>query len=334
MNENKDILVSVIVPVYNTEKYLRQCLDSIVNQTYQNLEIIIVNDGSTDSSLAICKEYKNNDLRINIINKKNGGLSSARNAGLKEATGDYVLFVDSDDFYDDIRGINCLINDLLSYQNKKLDILNFHYKKFVETTNKNVNCFNTVNIEDFKELVNYSEQIRWLIKNSQYISSACNKLIKREFLIENEVFFEKNTLSEDIEWSLKLLIYAKSMGIVNRDFYVYRQRDNSITHSISEKHIDDLFKIIKNSLTLINKKCTGDFKNTCMNYLSFQFCTLLINIHYLSNDKKNKYYNKLEDLKFLLRYHLNKKVYYLYLINKVFGFKILYFFSYVYSKMR
>ena len=93
----QQLKISVIVPVYNVEKYLKQCLDSIVNQTYKNLEIIIVNDGTKDNSMKIVEEYLQ-DKRIKVINKENGGLSSARNIGIKEATGDYISFIDSDDY--------------------------------------------------------------------------------------------------------------------------------------------------------------------------------------------------------------------------------------------
>ena len=95
-----DILFSIIVPVYNTEKYLDRCLKSIINQTYSKIEIIVVNDGSTDRSLDICIKYQKMDKRVVVINKENGGLSSARNAGLINATGNYYIFVDSDDYID------------------------------------------------------------------------------------------------------------------------------------------------------------------------------------------------------------------------------------------
>ena len=97
-----DKVLSVIVPIYNTEKYLNRCVDSIINQTYKDLEVILVNDGSTDGSLAICREYEKKDVRVKVVNKENGGLSSARNAGLDVSSGDYVTFVDSDDFWKSI----------------------------------------------------------------------------------------------------------------------------------------------------------------------------------------------------------------------------------------
>ena len=99
----KRIIVSIIVPIYNTEKYLRKCVDSILKQTYENLEVILVNDGSPDNSLEICREYERLDSRVKVINKKNGGLSSARNAGLEICTGKYITFVDSDDYLKKMR---------------------------------------------------------------------------------------------------------------------------------------------------------------------------------------------------------------------------------------
>lgn len=97
----KKIKISVIIPIYNVEQYLSQCLDSIINQTYTNLEIILINDGSTDNSEKICNQYKLLDPRIIVIHKTNGGLSDARNTGIKIATGDYISFVDADDFIDE-----------------------------------------------------------------------------------------------------------------------------------------------------------------------------------------------------------------------------------------
>lgn len=121
--------VSVIVPVYNVEKYLKQCLDSIVNQTYKNLEIIIVNDGTKDNSMKIVEEYLQ-DKRIKVINKENGGLSSARNRGIEEATGEYISFVDSDD-YIDLNLYNTIVSEMLSRE----EIYIFNYNRYKEKIN-------------------------------------------------------------------------------------------------------------------------------------------------------------------------------------------------------
>lgn len=325
------MLVSVIIPVYNVEKYLNKCVTSVLNQSYRNIEIILVNDGSTDKSLEICKYFQSTDSRVKVVDKKNGGLSSARNIGLKEAKGDYVLFLDSDDYYDDMDGINQLV---LSLNKEKVDVLNFYYKKYFEESEVFQKVFSEVNIEELYSLSSYSERLLWLIMNSHYIASACNKLIKRELLIDNSLFFEDGLLSEDIEWTLKLALCSKSIGIQNLDFYVYRQRENSITHTVSNKHIHDLFYILENLLSIIDGVSDDKLKEASYYYIAYQYGTLLVNVHYASKKSRKKYYKKMKTLSYLLNYHTNKKIYLLSMIKKIFGFRILYFVTYIFSKVR
>lgn len=325
------MLVSIIIPVYNVEKYLDKCVTSVLNQSYRNIEVILINDGSIDKSLEICKELQRSDNRVKVIDKENGGLSSARNAGLKQALGEYVLFLDSDDYYDDIDGLNQLI---LSLTKEKVDVLNFHYKKYFEESREFQKVFSDVNISEFYSLRSYNERLLWLISNSQYIASACNKLIKRELLIDNNLFFEDGLLSEDIEWTLKLAICSKSIGIHNSDFYVYRQRSNSITHTVSDKHIHDLFYILENLLSFVDSINDDKLKEACYYYIAYQYGTLLINIHYASKESKKNYYKKMKSLSYLLIYHINKKIHLLSIIKRIFGFRILYFLTYIFSRVR
>lgn len=136
-------LISIIVPVYNVEKYLEHCLNSIINQTYKNLEIILVNDGSTDNSLEICESFKQKDSRIKIITKGNGGLSSARNEGLKIAKGNYISFVDSDDWID-ADFIKALYNNLISTDSDMSTcefIRETEPSQFVETKKEKITCY-------------------------------------------------------------------------------------------------------------------------------------------------------------------------------------------------
>jgi len=135
MNE----LISIIVPIYNVEIYLEKCLNSIINQTYKNIEILLINDGSSDNSLRICKKYQKKDKRIVLINKKNGGLSSARNAGIDKASGNYLLFIDSDD-YIEIDMIEKLYNNIKS-NNADISICNFFITK-KNKDRKNKSCKN------------------------------------------------------------------------------------------------------------------------------------------------------------------------------------------------
>ena len=124
--------ISVIIPVYNTEKYLKECVESVLVQTYHNLEILLINDGATDSSPQICESYAKQDARIKLIYKENGGLSDTRNTGIKQCSGDYVLFLDSDDYWDDPKMVEKLANQMQQYP---VDILNFRYKKYMEDRN-------------------------------------------------------------------------------------------------------------------------------------------------------------------------------------------------------
>ena len=163
-------LISVIVPVYNVEKYLEKCVSSIVNQTYKNLEIMLVDDGSTDSSGKMCDEFAKKDDRIKVIHKPNGGLSDARNSALKIAKGDYIGFVDSDDYIaDDMFETLC---DLMEDNNSDISIVSFY-----EIYNNKL-----IGVRDSKELENMTklEAMKELLIDSKIQSYAWNKLFKRE----------------------------------------------------------------------------------------------------------------------------------------------------------
>ena len=192
--------ISVIIPVYNTEKYLKECVESVLAQTYHNLEILLINDGATDSSPQICESYAKQDARIKLIHKENGGLSDTRNTGIKQCSGDYVLFLDSDDYWDDPKMVEKLANQMQQYP---VDILNFRYKKYMEDTKQFISCLKSV--EDIKQQEK-DQILERLINEGLYISSACNKLISASFLKKNELYFEKGITSEDIDWCARMLI--------------------------------------------------------------------------------------------------------------------------------
>ena len=320
------LLISVIVPIFNVENYLEQCIESIISQTYKNLEIILVNDGSTDNSLEICKRYELNDERIYIINRINGGAASARNAGLNKASGDYICFIDGDDYWSDEKGLEKLVNII---NEKNVDMINFHYRKFSEYKSKYFSCF--VKIDESMNLLHDKKgQIEWLFNNSQYIASSCNKLVKRELA----GMFREDVLCEDIEWSFRLLIKSMSIYTCNFDFYVYRQRKGSITHSINDNHINDLLKIIKDMIEILEDISDKSMKDLYMNFISYQYSTLLINIHYTNNIVANKYINQIKELVCLLDYDRDLKVHKLNIIFKFLGFNILYVICGVYAKVR
>ena len=211
----KNDKISIIVPIYNVEKYLKRCLDSIINQTYKNMEIILVNDGSKDDSLKICKEYTKKDKRIILIDQENAGLSMARNNGIDKATGDYIGFVDSDDV------ISLYMYDYLikSIKESNSDISLCLFKSF----NKDIKFSNNYkNISLGKE-----NAIRELLIDRKIPSHANDKLFKKELF--NGIRFPKGKKYEDIPVIYKLFLKANNISLVDTELYGYYLRDDSIT---------------------------------------------------------------------------------------------------------
>ena len=208
--------ISVIVPVYNVELFLSDCIESILNQTYKHLEIIIIDDGSTDSSSKICDNYALTDNRIRVIHQKNGGLSEARNVGLEYATGDVISFVDSDDllhvdFYQKLLPI--LIEN-------NLDIIECGYKKFTENSDIEIKFSNT-KIEIFNTLASLE-----LLMKEYFKQTVWNKIYRKEVL--QNITFPVRKLHEDEYWTYKVFGNSKKIGKVSYVLHFYRQQSDSI----------------------------------------------------------------------------------------------------------
>lgn len=213
--------ISIIVPVYNVEVYLSNCIDSILNQTFRNFELILVNDGSTDKSLDICKHYKNIDDRICIIDKKNGGISSARNAGLDIAKGEYIGFVDSDDY------IHPQMYEILYKQiiKNKADISMCGFKKISKFNKKELLGKFILNQE--VEISNNEEAVFKLGENDSvtYVV-AWNKLYKKSLF--NNIRFKEGIIHEDEYIIHRLLYQANNLVYIKENLYFYLQREGSI----------------------------------------------------------------------------------------------------------
>ena len=211
-----DYKMSVIIPVYNVEKYIDRCVESVIEQTYANMEIILVDDGSTDESTKICDDWKNKDSRISVIHKANGGLASARNAGLEIATGDLVSFIDSDDYID-----KTLYEDIVKYfDDTSLDVAAFGlYEVYgdYKTSVKIKDGYIDVN-EAVKHLLIWDGQVR---------SFAWNK-IYRMSTVKNIRFYEDLRYGEDTPFVFSTLINAKKYLQINRPYYYYVRRNDSL----------------------------------------------------------------------------------------------------------
>ena len=219
--------ISVIVPIYKVEQYLNKCLDNIIYQTYQNLEIILVDDGSPDNCGKICDEYAKKDNRIIVIHKANGGLSDARNAGLKIATGDFISFIDSDDYLE-LNAYEIMLNAIIK-NNIDLVACNYYLDNGnnLKTTAYN---YNENRIFDRKEAY-YNH-----LKNSYFSAHVWNKLVKREVIGELE--FEKGKISEDEFYTYQLIDRTKKCMYIEDVLYNYLQRDDSIIKEFNIKRLD------------------------------------------------------------------------------------------------
>ena len=225
--------ISVIIPVYNVEKYLNQCLDSVINQNFSDMEIICVNDGSTDSSLDILESYAEKDNRINIINQKNCGLGCARNVGLANALGDYILFLDSDDFLSE----NCLNELYLNAINNDSDLIIFKYYKYDDVNEEyyqvGVPIDTLVDDVDYNNFTFTYEIMKHHVMNS-YIS-AWARLYKKEFLDKHDFSFQTGIAYEDVLFQIKSFLLADSMSFFPINVYTYRiSNPNSLMHDSSK----------------------------------------------------------------------------------------------------
>lgn len=217
------ICFSIIIPVYKVEKYIDRCILSILNQTYKNLDIILVDDGSPDNCPNICDEYAKKDNRIKVIHKKNGGLSDARNVGCEKATGDYVWYIDSDDEIIPT-AIEELVNIIEEYNS---DLICFNFKEIIEETQKEANnVFFSYTSSKNVEVLSYSEAIDNNINRVSIRYEATSKVYKRE--IAKQVKFPVGELAEDFATFFKFLKLAKNIAYYDNQLYVYYKRLTSI----------------------------------------------------------------------------------------------------------
>lgn len=223
--------ISVIVPIYNSENYLNRCIDSILKQSFKDFEIILVNDGSTDNSCNICSNYALYDSRIRLINQINQGVSYARNKGLNNASGTYVIHVDSDDFIEE----NMLADMYNMTENGKIDIVISDYFVDYQDKSKIVHQDNYEKTEDV---------IRGILSGKIH-GSVCNKLIRREIYANNNIQFNTSlTLCEDMLFNIEYLLHASSVKFTNKAYLHYVQRNDSAVHVWDDTKFNSYFLLI------------------------------------------------------------------------------------------
>lgn len=266
-------MLSVIIPVYNVEKYLSRCVDSVLNQTYKNFELILVDDGSLDNSPVICDEYENKDSRIKVIHKENGGLSSARNAGLEICKGDYIFFIDSDDWLTDEN----VLEEFISKAEK--ENADFVYS-FMNTATDKIQ-------KEIRMNQRFKDNDKLFFLSNPYLFSAWNKLYKNTLL--QFLQFVPGRVNEDVDVIPLVFCKANKISRLDKHTYNYYQNQESITRkSFSEKRFD-MFK----SVAHVYKNFIGTKKEKIVfyeNLFGFQIFSVYISIlKNTSGNKRKKY---------------------------------------------
>ena len=308
--------ISVIIPVYKVEEYIEQCIESVLNQTYKDIEVILIDDGTPDRSAELCKKYLS-DARVTLIQKKNGGLSSARNEGIQNAEGDYIVFLDSDDLWCDGSALTKLVEIL---KQESPDILIFG--------NIDYNCINkqeTKNIFENRVYCGNNDKLL-LIQSDAFRASAWNKIISKKMFLDNDLFFLEGIVGEDNDWCARLLLYADKIITTDICLYKYRKyRNGSITSGTNEKYVKDLINGLEKSLSYLNdfSFCDEQLKNAYFAYLAYFYLLILGEAEQLEGNKRNEPIEELKKYRWLLKYGITNRTKISYLVLKLLGYRFL-----------
>lgn len=307
------VKISVIVPVYNVEEYLEQCLTSIVNQTMKDIEIIAVNDGSTDNSLNIINEFAGNYSNIVVLDKNNGGLSSARNFGIKHAKGEFISFVDSDDFIE---------------ENMLEELYNMVQKCKADMVVSKIKLYEGSKVTDIiprgqytKNILTKEEAVTEFLKTN-ITGHAWNKLYKKQLFYEGDIKYPEGLLYEDIPTTIQLISMSKKIVLTEESFYYYRQRENAITKRISYKAVKDHYSVINfvddyiKNLAL-DRSTKFYLKEFIVSELSYNYKLLIryylftLNVHNIKDEQEKLIIKKCRSinlLKYIFSFKVNKKI--------------------------
>ena len=280
------IKYSFIVPVYNTEKYLKKCLDSLVNQTYKNFEIIVVNDGSTDKSSNIISKYQKKYKNIIVIDKENEGLSMARNRGVQKSSGKYIIFVDSDDY---------VSNKLLEEVDKKIDdsdILRFQ----IATEDEEYTKINEYHEEGFESMRGY-DAFKYL-SSYHFVEPAWCYVIRKNYYIENKFSFKRGVYHEDFGLIPYVIYKARKVKSIDYIGYHYVQRNGSIMNNNDyKKTVKKAFDMLEQYKTMRLFAKNINRKNNLDDYfLSYISNSVIVKARELKKDEKKVYINELKKL--------------------------------------
>ena len=312
--------LSVIIPVYNVEKYLEQCVDSVLNQHLQDYELILVDDGSPDQCPQICDSYAAQHPEVRVIHQKNGGLSAARNAGIKEAEGEYIMFMDSDDWWNPDVDVDGIMNEVRSRRTVQMFLFTSLDYIDGEGYYRRNEHHRLDQIRTQKTEYYYQD----LLSNGNLEVSACTKILSRAFILNNNLYFADGLLGEDNQWMIRVLRKLQSVQIINQPLYICRiSRSDSITHTIKGKNVSDMLKIVQESMDY----CRDEEVDRRIAELELCFCSYLwfsaLGLsNKLSKADRNALLPLFKETAYVCQYSQSPKTRLAYTVYKLFGIRI------------
>lgn len=309
---------SFVVPVYNVELYLEECVNSIICQSDIEKEIILVDDGSTDNSGNVCDRLSLSNNEIRVIHKTNGGLSDARNVGLLEATGDYIAFVDSDDYIEK----NCVCKvKMLIENNNNPDVIFMKRISFIE--GKDVCVYNDEGFTSEVNELREDDLYQYFASLKKYPASACIKIIKHSFLVDNNMFFEKGLLSEDLEWGMRFFLKISSAAFYTGNYYYYRtKRTGSITNSVGEKNVLDVFETFKKGVELAKVIDRSAQRLMIMSFTEYIFRIIVLYFDQLSRTNQHIVKEEIKKATWILNHRRDMPSKIIYYVYSLFGMSV------------
>ena len=322
---------SVIIPVYNVEKYLKRCLDSIINQGFTDYELLLIDDGSSDNSGLICDKYSLKYPFINVIHQKNGGISKARNRGIESAKGNYLIFIDSDDYIAQ-KSLEQIANELKTSHLPDLLITQIH--KFNDnciTSYSDLNLF-----KNSSSTANKEEVINKLFNYSETIWPAWRYIVKRTFVEKHHMRFPESYLHEDMDWTTKIFLLAETVKITNLSCYFHRLNNKtSITNNRNLQNSLDIITLIALNIQFISENSYhSKSKNAIIKRLTKSFFTAIKDYEQLKKIDKEKIKKLIYQNKKNFKKNMHNRYLIFFLSTNLFGFDFSYRIYNTYIKIK
>lgn len=318
---------SIIIPVYKVEKYLCQCVDSVLGQSYLDFEVILVDDGSPDRCPEMCDEYVKLDSRVRVIHQQNAGQACARNAGIRVALGEYVLCIDSDDYLDD----STLLQKIADKTESGTDVIMYGFQKYFESTGE----FGMSEVPVLGRVCTTSEMLQHVLATNTYCGTAWTKAVRMDLLRSHNVEFKSGMISEDIDWYMQVLCHAKTFDSINEIGVVYRQREDSTSHAPKLKSLEDNLWILEYWSAKFVKDVTDEkLLNSLMSVMAYYFTNDLILYTSYSDSQVAVFRERLKNQSYLLQYAVTPRAKIVKKVYNILGFGMTAFLLKILGKLK